>query len=99
MTCQRKHGGDVKDSNQTQNDRRALEACCQVRDEAVRLLTSINSGLDTYFDRKVTADVDMTSHQAAFFQSIIERMDIAISALEAHCVADSQDVKRTPEAA
>jgi hypothetical protein len=86
-----KQGGTVRDSNQTENDRRALEACCQVRDEAVRLLASINSGDDTYFNKKVMADVDMTRHQAAFFQSIIDRMDVAICALEAHCAPNGVD--------
>ena len=64
-------------------DHRALEACCGVRDDAVRLLASIDSGDDTYFDRQIAADVDVTANQAEFFRSVIDRMDIAIVALQA----------------
>jgi hypothetical protein len=75
----------VSDNDRSERDRRAIDACKQVRNDAVRLLASINSGGDTYFDRQVAEDVDVTSRQAEFFQSVIDRMDIAIAALEAHC--------------
>lgn len=73
----------MTDNNRSEIDRRALEACCGVRDDAVKLLASIESGDDTYFDRQISADVDMTANQATFFRSVINRMDIAIAALRA----------------
>lgn len=75
----------MREKDRSESDRRAIDACKQVRNDAVRLLASINSGGDTYFDRQVAEDVDVTSRQAEFFQSVIARMDIAIAALEAHC--------------
>ncbi|HEX8444342.1 MAG TPA: hypothetical protein VF631_11925 [Allosphingosinicella sp.] len=78
------HGGDVIGTLLTDIDRRAIEACRQTRHDAVRLLASINEGGDTYFDRSdVAADVDVTKEHASFFQSVIDRMDIALAAFEA----------------
>jgi hypothetical protein len=74
----------VRENDRSESDRRAIDACTQVRNDAVRLLGNINSGGDTYFDRQVAEDVDVTSRQAQFFQSVIDRMNIAITALEAH---------------
>jgi hypothetical protein len=63
---------------------RAIEACRQTRVEAVLLLRRIEEGGDTYFDRPdVGADMDVTKEHAVFFQSVIDRMDIALAALEA----------------
>jgi hypothetical protein len=67
----------------TDGVRRAIEACRLVRGDAVRLLAGINEGGDTYVDRtNITADLDVTSKQAESFQSVIDRMDIALSELE-----------------
>jgi len=61
-----------------------MEACQQTRDEAAQLLRRINEGGDTYFDRPdVGPDLDVTKEHATFFQSVIERMDIALAAFEA----------------
>jgi hypothetical protein len=63
---------------------RAINACRETRDEAERLLRRIDEGGDTYFDRPdVGADLDVTKEHAMFFQSVIDRMDIALAALEA----------------
>ena len=64
--------------------RRAIEACRQTRDDAAGLLTSINDGEDTYFDRSdVAADRDVTKEHARFLQTVIDRMDIVLAALGA----------------
>jgi hypothetical protein len=82
--AQRKSGGNVTNALRSEIERRAIEACRQTRDDAVRLLTSINDGGDTYFDRSdAAADVDVTKDHARFFQSVIDRMDIALAAFEA----------------
>ena len=63
---------------------RAIEACRQTRDESERLLRRIDEGGDTYFDRSdIGADMDVTQEHAMFFRSVIDRMDIALAALEA----------------
>lgn len=65
-------------------NRQAIQACLQTREDAVRLLASINDDGDTYVDRSDDAtDVDVTNEHVKFFQSVIDRMDIALAALEA----------------
>jgi hypothetical protein len=67
-----------------ENDRRAIQACLQTREDAVHRLGRINVGGDTYFDRPdVGADVDVTNEQASFLQIVIDRMDVALNALNA----------------
>jgi hypothetical protein len=61
-----------------------MEACRHTRDDAVHLLKCINDGGDTYFDRSDAApDLDVTKEHAKFFQSVIDRMDIALAAFHA----------------
>ena len=74
----------MADNIREDSDRRAIEACCQTRNDAVRLLGRIKEGGDTYFDRPdVGADIDVTNEHAIFFQAVIDRMDIALAAFEA----------------
>jgi len=71
------------DHDSRESVRRAIEACRQTREDATRLLASITEDGDTYFDRSdVAADVDVTKEHIAFFQAVIDRMDIALAALE-----------------
>jgi hypothetical protein len=75
----------VTDNLRREKERLAIEACCQTRNDAVRLLGRINEGGDTYFDRpEVGVDVDVTQEHVAFFEAVIDRMDIALAAFEAH---------------
>ena len=73
----------MTDNLRRDSDRRAIEACRQTRDDAVRLLASIKEGGDTYFDRSGDTDADVTNEHAGFLQSVIDRMDIALAAFEA----------------
>lgn len=66
-----------------ETDRRAIEACRQTRDDAVRLVARINVDGDTYFDRSdVAPDLDVTNEHVSFLQTVIERMDVALAAFE-----------------
>lgn len=61
----------------------AIDACRQTRDEAESLLRSINEEGDTYFDRSdVGADVDVTKDHVVFLETVIQRMELTITALE-----------------
>lgn len=61
----------------------AVAACCQTRDDAMQLLRLIEESGDTYFDRSDEgADVEVTQEHAKFFQAVINRMDIALAALQ-----------------
>jgi hypothetical protein len=61
----------------------AIDACRQTRDEAENLLRSINEEGDTYFDRSdVGADVDVTKDHIVFLETVIQRMELTITALE-----------------
>ncbi len=73
----------MTDNLRRESDCRAVEACRQTRDEAAELLSRITEGGDTYFDRSDdAADLDVTKEHARFFQSVIDRMDIALAAFE-----------------
>ena len=73
----------MNDNQSLEGYRQAIEACRQTRDDAVRLLACIDDEGETYFDRSDGApDVDVTSENAAVFQRVIDRMDIALAALE-----------------
>ena len=74
----------MTDKLRRDSDRRAIEACRQTGDDSAHLLKRINDGGDTYFDRSDTApDLDVTKEHAKFFQSVIDRMDIALAAFDA----------------
>jgi hypothetical protein len=49
----------------------------------MQLLRLIEESGDTYFDRSDEgADVEVTQEHAKFFQAVINRMDIALAALQ-----------------
>jgi hypothetical protein len=59
----------MADNLRRDSDRRALEACRKTRDEAAAFLDA--------------APGNVSNEQAAFLRSVVERMDIAITAFEA----------------